>query len=129
MKGLGLYWGVTGLFGIAMLGAGAFELSHPPDLIATMDRLGYPHYALTLIGIAKIAGAVLILVPFTRPLEGVGFCRLRSGFLRSDHVARDRWRQRRADGARGIRRDVLRSGLLRLEDPRATRDALARLGG
>ena len=63
MKGLGLYWGVTGLFGVAMLLAGGFELSRPPDLIDTMDRLGYPHYALTLIGMAKLAGAAVILVP------------------------------------------------------------------
>jgi len=59
----GLYWGVTGLFGVAMLAAGAFELTHPPDLIEALDRLGYPHYALTLIGCGKLAGAAVILVP------------------------------------------------------------------
>ena len=63
MKGLGLYWGVTGLFGVAMLGAGAFELTHPADLIEGLDRLGYPHDALTLIGIGKLVGAAIILVP------------------------------------------------------------------
>jgi hypothetical protein len=63
MKGLGLYWGVTGLFGVAMLFAGGFELTHPADLIEALDRLGYPHYALTLIGIGKLAGAVIILIP------------------------------------------------------------------
>jgi hypothetical protein len=63
MKGLALYWGVTGLFGVAMLFAGAFELTHPEELTEAMDRLGFPHYALTLIGIGKIAGAAIILVP------------------------------------------------------------------
>ncbi len=58
-----LYWGVTGLFGVAMIGAGIFELTHPKELTDTMDRLGFPHYALTLIGVGKIAGGAIVLVP------------------------------------------------------------------
>ena len=58
----GLYW-ITGLFGVAMIAAGIFELTHPPELVETTDRLGFPRYALTLIGLGKMAGGVVILVP------------------------------------------------------------------
>jgi hypothetical protein len=73
VKGLGLYWGVTGLFGVAMLFAGVFELTHPKDLIDALDRLGYPHYALTLIGLGKIVGAAIILVPSADRLKEWAF--------------------------------------------------------
>jgi len=34
-----------------------------PELIEAVDRLGYPHYHLTIIGVAKLVGAPLLLVP------------------------------------------------------------------
>ena len=87
-----LYWGVTGLFGVAMLGAGLFELSHPQELTDVMDRLGYPHYALTLIGLGKIAGAVLILIPSLDRLKEWAFAGFAVGLLRRDYLAHRRGR-------------------------------------
>jgi len=91
-----LYWGVTGLFGVAMLGAGVFELTHPPQLTETMDRLGFPHYALTLIGIGKLAGGAIILVPsFDRLKEWAfaGFAVDFYGAIGSHAIAGDTFEQ------------------------------------
>jgi uncharacterized membrane protein YphA (DoxX/SURF4 family) len=68
-----LYWGVTGLFGVAMVAAGIFELTQPAQLTDTLDRLGFPHYALVLIGLGKIAGGVVVLIPQTDRLKEWAF--------------------------------------------------------
>jgi hypothetical protein len=56
------YWGVTGFLAFAMLVAGLQEFRHAPEILEGAQRLGYPPYVLTLLGIAKLVGAPLLLV-------------------------------------------------------------------
>jgi len=72
-----IYWISTFLLAAGMLVAGVLEAWHAPALLETAHRLGYPDYLLTLLGIAKIIGAPLLLVQrFPRLKEWVyaGFC-------------------------------------------------------
>jgi len=57
-----IYWGSTALLALGMLGAGVQELRHAPEIVEGAARLGYPDYLLTLLGVAKIAGAPLLLI-------------------------------------------------------------------
>jgi len=67
-----IYWLSTVLLALAMLLAGVQDLRHAPDLVEAADRLGYPHYHLSIIGVAKLVGAPLLLLPrFPRLKEWV----------------------------------------------------------
>jgi hypothetical protein len=57
-----IYWGSTVLLALGMLGAGIQELRHAPELVEAAGRLGYPDYLLTLLGVAKLAGAPVLLM-------------------------------------------------------------------
>lgn len=63
------YWASTGLLALALLGAGFADFTHAPDMVKSMNHLGYPLYFLTILGAWKMLGAVAILVP--------GFSRLK----------------------------------------------------
>ncbi|HEX5747738.1 MAG TPA: DoxX family protein [Archangium sp.] len=57
------YWVLTGLFGVMMLASGGMYLSGAPQPVEGFRHLGYPDYFRTLLGIAKLLGAVALLVP------------------------------------------------------------------
>jgi hypothetical protein len=57
------YWVLTGLFGLMMLASGGMYLSGAPQVVEGFRHLGYPDYFRTLLGIAKLLGAVALLVP------------------------------------------------------------------
>ena len=57
------YWVLTGLFGLMMLASGVMYLSGAPEPVEGFRHLGYPDYFRTLLGIAKVLGAVALLVP------------------------------------------------------------------
>jgi len=56
------YWISTVLLALVMLYAGIMDVSHSPDLLEALGRLGFPPYFLTLIGAAKLVGAPLLLI-------------------------------------------------------------------
>ncbi len=58
-----LYWASTGLLALAMVGAGVQELRLAPELVESARRLGYPEYLLTMLGLAKLVGAPLLVAP------------------------------------------------------------------
>lgn len=65
-----LYWSFTGLFALVM------TLSAIPNILVTSDSvtmfsgLGYPTYLVPFLGVAKLLGAVTILIPgFSRVKE------------------------------------------------------------
>ncbi len=64
-----VYWGVTGLLALAMVGAGIQELRHAPELVEAATGLGYPEYLLTILGIAKLLGASVLIAPQFRILK------------------------------------------------------------
>ncbi len=57
------YWVVTGFFAVALFMAGVMDLLLPPDIVAVMVHLGYPLYFATILGVAKILGAIALLYP------------------------------------------------------------------
>jgi uncharacterized membrane protein YphA (DoxX/SURF4 family) len=57
------YWVCTVLVAFVLLSGGAAELAHQHDTIAGMERLGYPDYLATILGIWKVLGAVALLAP------------------------------------------------------------------
>ncbi|MFM6924456.1 MAG: DoxX family protein [Ferruginibacter sp.] len=58
-----LYWIITGLFGAFMLFTAIPQILVNADAVSFMAALGYPHYFVLFIGIAKLLGVIGILVP------------------------------------------------------------------
>jgi uncharacterized membrane protein len=58
-----LYWTFTGLFALAMLLSGIQNALVTPDSVAILNHLGYPEYIIPFLGVAKILGAIAIVVP------------------------------------------------------------------
>ena len=56
-----IYWIVTTLFSLAMLFSGVTEVTQTKQANEVMKHLGYPVYVNTIIGVAKILGAIAIL--------------------------------------------------------------------
>lgn len=58
------YWIVTGLFAALMTVSGIPDILLIPEAVAMVtDHLGYPTYFLVFLGVAKVLGAICILVP------------------------------------------------------------------
>ena len=58
-----IYWISTIWLALGMLSSGIVQLLQAEAEIAFIIRLGYPRYFLTLLGIWKIAGVIVLLVP------------------------------------------------------------------
>jgi hypothetical protein len=57
------YWATTAVVAIAFAAGAVFDLSGAPEVVAVIDRLGYPAYLATLLGFWKGLGVVALLVP------------------------------------------------------------------
>jgi hypothetical protein len=57
-----IYWAATGLLGVMMLFSAYGYLTNP-QLGAAFGHLGFPAYFRVELGIAKLIGAVLLLLP------------------------------------------------------------------
>ena len=57
------YWITTGLLAAVSLFAGFSYLSGNPQAVQGFAHVGYPQQLRTLLGIAKILGAIALLVP------------------------------------------------------------------
>jgi uncharacterized membrane protein YphA (DoxX/SURF4 family) len=57
------YWVTTVLAGLNMLAGGAADAFAIPDAVAIFQSLSLPVYLVYFIGVAKIAGAIVILAP------------------------------------------------------------------
>ena len=57
------YWVFTGLFAAAMLAGGLGNLTRAESMAAEIVGLGYPAYLMTILGVAKLSGALTILAP------------------------------------------------------------------
>lgn len=57
------YWITTALFTAAMLGGGVMDIVQPDDFLEEVADLGYPLYFFVMLGVAKVAGAVVVLLP------------------------------------------------------------------
>jgi hypothetical protein len=56
-------WAATALFALLMMLSGIAYLVGPSPIVDGLRTLGYPPYFRTMLGVAKIAGAVTLLVP------------------------------------------------------------------
>jgi hypothetical protein len=57
------YWGATGLVVTVALAGGISYLIATPHSIENFQHVGYPQQLRVLLGIAKVAGAIVLLVP------------------------------------------------------------------
>lgn len=57
------YWVFTILFAFPMFSSGIMHIMSSPDSVRGFDGLGLPGYLLPLLGWAKVAGVVAILIP------------------------------------------------------------------
>ncbi len=64
-----LYWIVTVLLALAMLADGVAGVLRIKGGQEAMRHLGYPIYALTILGLAKILGVIALLQPAFRTLK------------------------------------------------------------
>ena len=64
-----IYWIFTGLAAAFMLMASVPDVLQLPAAVDIFKHLGYPPYLLPFIGVAKIAGVVVILLPMFQNLK------------------------------------------------------------
>ena len=58
-----VYWGATGLVTIVPLLAAFAYLTSSPEAVENFRHVGYPQQLRVLLGIAKLAGAIVLLLP------------------------------------------------------------------
>ncbi|ULQ54663.1 DoxX family protein [Flavihumibacter fluvii] len=64
-----LYWIITGLFAAFMIFSAIPNIISEPESVAMITGLGYPKYFIPFIGVAKVIGAIAILLPGLRRLK------------------------------------------------------------
>ena len=64
-----IYWITTIWLALGMASTGIVQIIQPEEQMAAMRRLGYPDYFFLLLGIWKIIGIVVILIPKTPILK------------------------------------------------------------
>jgi hypothetical protein len=57
------YWVSTVLVVGVMIVSGALSLLHTPEMMKGFAHLGYPAYFANIIGVAKVAGVCVLLIP------------------------------------------------------------------
>lgn len=87
-----IYWVSTVWLALGMVSTGLVQLFKAPEGpggLNAMTQLGYPAYFLTILGVAKIAGAITVLVPALTLLKEwayAGFFFITTGAIIS-HIA------------------------------------------
>ena len=62
-RNLIIYWIATSLMSFGMLGSGLAQIFHAKEMVDLIVPLGYPLYLLYIIGVWKILGVTVILMP------------------------------------------------------------------
>ena len=57
------YWGATGLVALVTLLAAFNYLTTAPEAVENFQHVGYPQQLRVLLGIGKLAGAIVLLLP------------------------------------------------------------------
>ena len=58
-----IYWIATGWLSLDMLSTGIVQLLKTKEEAALFTHLGYPAYLMTLLGILKILGVIVVTIP------------------------------------------------------------------
>jgi hypothetical protein len=72
-----IYWIATGLVAAGMLLSAVLYLSRNPELMESFKSLGIPLFLVSLLGVAKLLGAITLLAPVPNGLKEwayAGFC-------------------------------------------------------
>ena len=64
-----IYWITTGLVAAGMLLSAGMYLSRNPELMKNFNALGIPLFMVSLLGIAKLLGAITLVTPVGRELK------------------------------------------------------------
>ena len=64
-----VYWGATGLVASVALLGGFSYVTNSPEAVENFRHVGYPQQLRVLLGIAKLAGAIVLLLPFLPRLK------------------------------------------------------------
>ena len=57
------YWICTALVAFSFLSGGIVDVIKAPQALEGMTRLGYPPYFMVILGVWKVLGAIVILLP------------------------------------------------------------------
>ncbi|MEQ9187833.1 MAG: DoxX family protein [Cryomorphaceae bacterium] len=79
-----IYWVTTALVVFGMTGSGIAQLLHLEEMSGIIAHLGYPSYIMYIIGVWKLLGVVVILIPkfgLVKEWAYAGFFFLMSGAL------------------------------------------------
>jgi hypothetical protein len=86
-----IYWIATLWLSLGMVSTGIIQLLMVEDEVNNITRLGYPTYLLPLLGVLKILGVVVVLIPrftllkewayagFFFAMSGAAFSRIAAG--------------------------------------------------
>lgn len=83
------YWFFTGWLALGMISTGIVQLIRQPEEVAKFQSLGYPVYLMTLIGVWKMLGTLVVLaprLPLLKEWAYAGFAFTMTGALAS-HIA------------------------------------------
>ena len=64
-----LYWIITGLFSAFMLFSAVPDTLVVPEAVTFMAHLGYSKYIIPFLGIAKLLGVIVVLLPLSPRLK------------------------------------------------------------
>jgi len=64
-----LYWIITGLFSAFMLFSAVPDTLVVPEAVTFMAHLGYPKYIIAFLGVAKLLGVIVVLLPLSPRLK------------------------------------------------------------
>ena len=70
MKNLNIYYWVSiGLILFFMVPGSIMNIMKTPDWVEVFNQLGYPEYLLRFLGVAKLAGCIVLVLPYFKRLK------------------------------------------------------------
>jgi uncharacterized membrane protein len=63
------YWIATAFVAVIMASSGILALTHTPSFMKALIHLGYPTYFSDLLGVGKLIGVVVLIVPGIKKLK------------------------------------------------------------
>ena len=64
-----VYWSLTGLVALGFLMSSFMYLGKSPELMENFHKAGYPVYFVTILGLAKLLGAIALVNPWFPKLK------------------------------------------------------------
>lgn len=58
-----IYWILTGMLALLMAFSGIANMMAGPPSIEVFDHIHFPHYMIQFLGLAKLLGAIVVIIP------------------------------------------------------------------